>query len=72
MEEYGSDYYIEKKIKEGALFKVGKGIYSEKKNVVRVGLNSPFRGGKNSPNSGGIKKPMYPLLIDDVALASFF
>lgn len=31
LEKYGSDYFIEKKIEEGELFKVGKGIYSEKK-----------------------------------------
>ena len=29
LEKYGSDYFIEKKIEEGKLFKVGKGIYSE-------------------------------------------
>ena len=26
LKEYGSDYFIEKKIEEGELFKVGKGI----------------------------------------------
>ena len=26
LEKYGSDYFIEKKIEEGELFKVGKGI----------------------------------------------
>ena len=27
LEEYGSDYFVEKKIETGVLFKVGKGIY---------------------------------------------
>ena len=30
LEKYGSDYFIEKKIEEGELFKIEKGIYSEK------------------------------------------
>ena len=29
LEEYGSDYFIEKKIENGALYKLGKGIYSD-------------------------------------------
>lgn len=31
--EYGSDYFIEKKIENGELYKLGKGIYSDKKFV---------------------------------------
>lgn len=38
LEKYGSDYFIEKKIKEGELFKVGKGIYSEKKYVPEIAM----------------------------------
>ena len=38
LEEYGSDYFIEKKIEEGELFKVGKGIYSEKKYVPEIAM----------------------------------
>ena len=30
IQKYGSDYFIEKKIEEGKLFKVAKVIYSEK------------------------------------------
>ena len=33
LEEYGSDYFIEKKIENGELYKLGKGIYSDKKFV---------------------------------------
>ena len=36
--EYGSDYFIEQKIKEGLLFKVGKGVYSEKENVPEIAM----------------------------------
>ena len=36
--EYGSDYLIEKKIEKGELFKVGKGIYSEKKYVPEIAV----------------------------------
>lgn len=38
LEEYGSDYFIEKKIENGELFKVGKGIYSENKYVPEVAM----------------------------------
>ena len=33
LKEYGSDYLIDKRIGEGKLYKIGKGIYSEKKYV---------------------------------------
>lgn len=33
VKEYGSDYYIGKKIEEGKLFKVGRGVYSSKRHV---------------------------------------
>ena len=33
LSEYGSDYMIQKKINAGELFKIGKSVYSEKKNV---------------------------------------
>ena len=36
LEEYGSDYFIEKKIEEGEMFKVGRGIYSKKKYVPEI------------------------------------
>jgi len=38
LEKYGSDYFIEKKIEKGELFKIGKGIYSEKKNVPEIAM----------------------------------
>ena len=38
LKEYGSDYYIEKKVEEGKLFKVGKAIYSEKKHVPEIAM----------------------------------
>lgn len=38
LEEYGSDYFIEKKIEEGELFKIEKGIYSEKKYVPEIAV----------------------------------
>lgn len=38
LEKYGSDYFIEKKIEEGELFKVGKGVYSEKKYVPEIAV----------------------------------
>lgn len=38
LEIYGSDYFIEKKIEAGELFKVGKGIYSEKKYVPELAM----------------------------------
>ena len=38
LEEYGSDYFVEKKIEKGELFKVGKGIYSEKKYVPDIAM----------------------------------
>ena len=38
LKQYGSDYFIEKKVKDGELFKVGKGIYSEKKYVPEMAV----------------------------------
>ncbi len=38
LKEYGSDYYIEKQIEAGKLFKVGKAVYSEKKNVPEIAV----------------------------------
>ncbi len=40
LKEYGSDYLIEKKIEEGELFKVAKGVYSEKKTVPDIAVFS--------------------------------
>ena len=40
LELYGSDYFIGKKIKEGELYKVGKGIYSDKKYVPEMAVYS--------------------------------
>ncbi|MCC8047205.1 MAG: hypothetical protein LIP12_17235 [Clostridiales bacterium] len=36
LEKYGSDYFIEKEVEAGRLFKVGKGIYSEKKRIPEI------------------------------------
>lgn len=38
LEKYGSDYFIEKKIEKGELFKIGKGIYSEKRYVPELAM----------------------------------
>ena len=38
LKEYGSDYFIDKRIEEGKLYKIGKGIYSEKKYVPDLAL----------------------------------
>lgn len=38
LKKYGSDYFIEKEIEEGKLFKVGKGIYSKKKYVPETAM----------------------------------
>ena len=38
LEKYGSDYFIEKKIEAGELFKIGKGIYSDKKLVPEISM----------------------------------
>ncbi len=38
LKEYGSDYYIDKKIEEGVLFKIGKGVYSETKSVPELAV----------------------------------
>ena len=38
LKEYGSDYFIEKKIEKGELFKVGKGVYSKKKYVPEIAV----------------------------------
>jgi len=40
IEKYGSDYFIDRKIEEGLLFKIDKGVYSEKKNVPDLALLS--------------------------------
>ena len=36
--EYGSDYIVQKKVKAGELFKVGKAVYSEEKHVPEVAV----------------------------------
>lgn len=38
LEKYGSDYFIEKKIEEGELFKIEKRIYSEKQSVPEIAM----------------------------------
>ena len=38
LKRYGSDYYIRKKLAAGELFRVDKGIYSEKENVPELAL----------------------------------
>lgn len=38
LNEYGSDYMIQKKVDAGELFKVGKGIYSEDKHVPELAV----------------------------------
>lgn len=38
LKKYGSDYFIEKEIEEGKLFKVDKGVYSENKNVPEMAV----------------------------------
>ncbi len=38
LEKYGSDYYIEKKIENGELYKICKGVYSEKKYVPEIAV----------------------------------
>jgi len=38
LNEYGSDYMIQKKIDAGELFKVGKAIYSKEKNIPEVAV----------------------------------
>lgn len=40
LEKYGSDYLVEKRIEEGKLFKVIKGVYSEKKYVPEMAIFS--------------------------------
>jgi len=40
LREYGSDYYIQKKIEEGELFRIDKGIYSLSENVPTMALLS--------------------------------
>lgn len=40
IQEYGSEYFVEKKIEEGELFKVGKGVYSETNSVPDMALYS--------------------------------
>lgn len=38
LKKYGSDYFIEKNIEKGKLFKVSKGVYSEKENVPEIAI----------------------------------
>ena len=38
LKEYGSDYMIQQKVDAGALFKIGKGIYSEDKHVPELAV----------------------------------
>lgn len=40
LKEYGSDYLISKKIEKGELFKIAKGIYSEKKHIPDLAIYS--------------------------------
>lgn len=40
LQEYGSDYYIQKRIESGELFHIEKGIYSKKKYVPEIALLS--------------------------------
>lgn len=40
LEEYGSDYYINRLVDEGKLFRVDKGIFSEEENVPELALLS--------------------------------
>ncbi|MBR4473261.1 MAG: hypothetical protein IKS55_06445 [Oscillospiraceae bacterium] len=40
LRQYGSDYYVQKKVNTGDLFRVGKGIYSEKASVPELALLS--------------------------------
>lgn len=35
---YGSDYYIKKKIKDGELYKISKGVYSEKRYIPELAV----------------------------------
>ena len=38
LKKFGSDYFIEKNIEEGKLFKVSKGVYSEKEDVPEIAI----------------------------------
>ena len=38
LQQYGSDYMIRKKVKEGELYEVGKAVYSEKKHVPEIAV----------------------------------
>lgn len=40
LEEYGSDYFVNKMVAEGKLFRVDKGIFSEKEHVPELALLS--------------------------------
>lgn len=40
LRKYGSDYFIDKRIKEGSLYKLCKGVYSEEKNIPELALLS--------------------------------
>ena len=38
LQQYGSDYMIQKKLKNGELYEVGKAVYSEKKHVPEIAV----------------------------------
>lgn len=38
LQEYGSDYYIQKKVESGALFRIDKGVYSLKQHVPEIAV----------------------------------
>ena len=40
LKEYGSDYYINQMVEEGKLFKIEKGVYSEKEDVPELAVLS--------------------------------
>ena len=40
LKEYGSDYYIQKKIESGELFRIDKGIYALKKHIPEIAVVS--------------------------------
>ena len=40
LKEYGSDYYIQKKIESGELFRIDKGVYALKKHIPEIAVVS--------------------------------
>ena len=40
LKEYGSDYYIQKKVESGELFRIDKGIYALKKHIPEIAIVS--------------------------------